>query len=114
MDTLNITIKQGNSWSRVFLVKHNGEPLVLDDTQKILFDIKADYEEAPIIHKDISGNTTETPGEYIVSLKPSETDGLDIGTFYVGIGLQTGTDDSFLSFLDGTLTITGTAAEREV
>lgn len=110
---INIRLKRGNSMSYTFLFKKQDTPLVLEEGQKLLFDLKKSCSDDPIIHKDISNEVTGTAGEFIVTLKPSETE-LNYGVYYIGFGLQTGKDYKFMTLADGTLEIIGTTPEREV
>lgn len=108
-----IRLKRGNSFNYTFRFTKHGEPLVLDDNQKLLFAVKHLRNEEPIIHKDVSDEGTGTAGEFVAYLKPSETEELTAGEYYFGFGLQTGDDIKFQTLTDGVIVISDTAPERE-
>lgn len=82
--TQNITIS---------LTDSSGNSRALNDSEVLLFGVKrkpecADY----LIFKKLSPETVSASGAYVLTLEPSDTTKLDIGTYYYDVGLQSGTD----------------------
>lgn len=92
--TQDIEMVRGTSQSfDIVLTDATGAAYTLQDGDKLIFGIKSNPPNTQCdLQKVLTAADAQDNGAYRLSLSPSDTITLPVGTYYYDIGLQTGSD----------------------